>query len=366
MARILVNMPSQFGGKPSGVSRVAFALLGRLLALGGHDYVLRSNWRRDALPDALRQSALELVEVPRPGIMSVDVVRQLVTVPALCRARGIDIVWNVDPFGAACGGRARVTTIHDLYFHSVPDLVGRRAAGTMRLCYGLVIRASTRIVAISRYTLNEAATLYPASAARMIEIANDATLAAPAGGLPKCMVGEPYLLLVGNGTPNKNLGLAVAALARLPEADRPLLVHVGLDEGGQLATALAAEAHPPRLHSLSDVDDAALAGLYAHALALVVPSLAEGFCLPIVEAQEIGCPVIASSASVMPEVAGDAALFFDPRDAADLAGRIAKLGNDAFLRADLIARGHANRRRFSWDASAARYAALFSELAGSA
>lgn len=94
--RILVNMPSQYSGKASGVARVTFSLLERLLEQTGDDYILRSPWTREQLPESLRDSRLELMETPRPRIMVFDVLRQAAMLPALCRRHGIDVLFNVD------------------------------------------------------------------------------------------------------------------------------------------------------------------------------------------------------------------------------------------------------------------------------
>ncbi|WP_324808304.1 glycosyltransferase family 1 protein [Sphingomonas sp. LY29] len=352
-------MPSQFGGLPSGVARVAFALLQRLVERGDHEYVLRSNWSRADIPAPL--VGLKLLEVPRPRVMIVNVLRQWWTMPALCRRHGIDIIWNIDAFGAARGGRARVTTIHDLYFETIPGLLGRRAVLTMATCTRLVVGGSQRVVAISRMTKGDLARLYPWAASRTVMIPNDTTLVSAGPGHDE--IGRPYVLLVGNGTPNKNFGIVVAALDRLANrGDRPVLVHVGKDEDGMLDAALRAAVHPPKVISLAGVEECRLSDLYAHARCLVVPSVSEGFCLPILEAQSLGCPVIVSSSSVMPEVAGDGALFFVPDDSEMLAARLTELFDTPSLRADLILRGKANRARYSWDKSAASYAELFTAL----
>ncbi|MDQ1219661.1 hypothetical protein QE432_001219 [Agrobacterium sp. SORGH_AS 745] len=124
--RILVNMPSQYGGKPSGVGRVTFSLLERLLDQTRDDYILRSPWTRAQLPENLRESRLQLIETPRPRIMVFDVLRQAMTLPALCRKLGIDVLFNADPFGSPSGGKRRVTLVHDLYFRTIPEQIGWR------------------------------------------------------------------------------------------------------------------------------------------------------------------------------------------------------------------------------------------------
>lgn len=355
-------MPSQFGRRLSGVARVTFCLLERLVEIGSHDYVLRSAWRAEDLPAAL-QGRIGQIYTPRPRVMVADVLRQALTMPAICRAAGADVVWNVDSFGAARGGRARVTTVHDLFYRDI-DTLGLRQRLTMALCYAVTLGGSSRVVAISQHTAAALTANFPGSAARLSVIPNAATLDRPAPAIiPPQEIAAPYALIVGNATPNKNFGAAIAALAALPSATPAItLVHVGLDDAGMVEAAMARAAAPPPLIRLSSIDDARLAALYHHAQCLIVPSLSEGFCLPIVEAQTLGCPVITADCSVMPEVAGDGALYFAADVPRQLADHIAALQADPALRQSLVQRGHRNAARFSWAQSARAYDNLFSEL----
>jgi glycosyltransferase involved in cell wall biosynthesis len=95
-----------------------------------------------------------------------------------------------------------------------------------------------------------------------------------------------------------------------------------------------------------------LEGLYRAATCFVHPSLKEGFGLPVLEAMRRGVPVACSRASSLPEVAGDAARYFDPLDPADIAAAVADVLADHQLRESLIAAGHEQQRRFTWEAAA--------------
>ena len=114
---------------------------------------------------------------------------------------------------------------------------------------------------------------------------------------------------------------------------------------------MRAEAEPPG-RALGYVAEEHLPGLYAGARAVVVPSLYEGFGLPCLEAMAAGTPVVASSATALPETCGDAALLVDPEDAEGFADALAGLVDDDELHARLRAAGAERAAGFSWERTA--------------
>ncbi|KQP59963.1 glycosyl transferase [Methylobacterium sp. Leaf111] len=359
MTRVLVNMPSQHGGRPSGVALVAFRVIAGLLDRGNVAVVLRSPWTRAQLPETIRDR-VTVVTVARPRLMILDVLRQAVAVPALCRAEGIDVVLNADPYGAAFGGRARVSVVHDLYFRTIPDCTGWRESLTTDLIFRLVLGNSARVIAVSETTRDSLGRFYPGLRARVRTVPSAAMLHASATRVAPEAGRGAYILAVGNATHNKNFAtLARAAAALSPTEPDLAIVHVGEDAQETIAAALAGA--PVRLTRLSRIGEDRLAALYRDALCLCVPSFAEGFCLPVLEAQTLGCPVLCSDRSATPEIAGNGALTFDPADPAALAAALRRLLHEPGLRADLVARGHANARRYDWAETARRYEGVLLE-----
>lgn len=359
MKRILLNMPSQFGGKPSGVARVAFALIGELVRRPDVAVVLRSPWTRAELPAAWRD-AVAVVTVRRPRIVVLDVLAQLVTVPACCRRHAIDVVLNIDPYGAGAGGRARIVVVHDLYFRTIPQSTGPREALTTDWIFRLMLARNHAVVAVSDATRRDLEQHYPAVRGRVRVIPSASVLdpAALAVGAPAEVAG-PYVLAVGNATHNKNFGLLAEAVASIAHAHPDLaVVHVGEDPADAVAGTLRRLGAASRVVRLSRIDDQRLAALYRGALCLCVPSFAEGFCLPVLEAQALGCPVVCSDRSATPEVAGEGALTFDPTDAGALAACLRRLIEEPALRESLVAKGRSNQARYTWDATARGYADL--------
>ncbi len=168
--------------------------------------------------------------------------------------------------------------------------------------------------------------------------------------LARLRITGPFLLAVSSQEPRKNLGVLYAALPMLHAAGRriPLVlcgprgVH-GYRSGDTL---------PPWLHLAGFVSDDELSALYSRALALVFPSKYEGFGLPVLEAMMVGGAVICADASTLPEVGGDAMLYFPPDDAQALVAQVTRLLDDATLRSALARAGALQAAKYSWARSA--------------
>jgi alpha-1,3-rhamnosyl/mannosyltransferase len=179
---------------------------------------------------------------------------------------------------------------------------------------------------------------------------------------------EPYLLAVAGLEPRKNLGRLLDAWHLLPDGlrERPLLVMVtatGWLESG-LRRRLTALARAGEVVELGGLPGSQLAAVYRRARALVFPSRAEGFGLPVAEAMACGVPVVTSNCSSMPEVAGGAAVLVDPEDTADIADGMARVLTDGQLRRDLRERGLERAGRFTAGAVVPRLLALYRRAAG--
>jgi len=350
MPRILFNMPSQFAGRPSGVARVAFELLHQLIGEGDFKYVLRSPWSLDQLPAFLHRKPLEVVTIPRPSILALNALGQALTFTRFCRREKIDLILNLDPFGAATGAKARLMIVHDLYFKTIPRQIGWRARLTNDLIFRLMLLGNSDIVAVSDATRSDLEHWYPRTKGRITTIHSATSIQVDRSQIGAPVVVGEYIMAVGNATENKNFGALAEALARLHSPDTDIaLVHVGDDPMEILAQTLRRMNSQVRLVRFSGIDDVQLANLYHHATCLCVPSLYEGFCLPILEAQACGCPVVCSNRSAMPEIAGNGAILVDPTDPIALASSLKSVLDSPATAATLAQLGRENAQRFSWD-----------------
>lgn len=294
--------------------------------------------------------------------------------PPMAARAGVDLVHSLASTAPLWGGAKRVTTVHDLIYARFPEAhSGLREKG-MRVLVPQAARRSTRIIADSQSTADDLVALLKLPAARIdvaplglgavrqAEPTSEQELRSRFG-----LDGRALLLSLSAKRPHKNLLALLAALALIDAAERPVLVLPGY------ATAHEAELRE-RAQTLGlDGDvrfpgwlaDEDLEGLWALAGAFVYPSLYEGFGLPVLEAMARGVPVACANASSLPEVAGDAALLFDPRDERAIASAITRLLSDRALASDLSARGVRRAREFSWGRTAALTLESYSRALGS-
>lgn len=181
-------------------------------------------------------------------------------------------------------------------------------------------------------------------------------------------LGAPYFLYVGNLKPHKNVELLLRAssLLRARRVANHDLVIVGEGRGQKvLLEAMSARLGIlPQVRFMSRVDEEHLPYLYAAADLFVMPSLMEGFGYPVVEAMACGTPVVCSRATALPEIASDAAQFFDPTSCEDLAAAMEKVLHSADWRGVLRRRGLDRARLFGWEECGRKHSELYKELMG--
>src|SRR3989440_5543787 len=286
----------------------------------------------------------------------------------------LDVFYNPDfplpPLAYAPG----VCTVHDLSFITVPQCAFPRLRALLLRTVPWALERARLVVAVSEHTRHDLVTLLgvPPQKVRVAANAVD-PLFRPvrdadwrAAERRRLALPDRFLLAVGTLEPRKNLMLALEALALLRDRGQVLpLVVVGRE--GWLYEPIYERVDTLRLRGqvrfLTDAGDADLLALYNLADVMVFPSLYEGFGLPPLEALACGAVVVCSNTSSLPEVVGNAALLVDPHDAAGLERALERALDDAALRRDLTARGPAQARRYTWEASAASVLATLREAA---
>lgn len=276
-----------------------------------------------------------------------------------------DLFWSPHYNVPLLGRGLRLATIHDVFHISRENQEwGRIKKGYARALLSAAMRRSALVLTDSAFTLEEIKR-YGLPCAEKVRVI---PLGVAMPDCPKERGNGSYFLFVGNVKPHKNLRRLVEAYAiarasggiNLPmkivgETDRFFTGERGLPD---LARSLGVGQY---IEFTGRVGEKELEALYAGALALVFPSIYEGFGLPPLEAMARGVPVLASNAASLPEVCGDAALYFDPTDAKEIAKKMALIATDGGLREALARRGLSRARMFTWEASAKKTAKAIAE-----
>lgn len=182
----------------------------------------------------------------------------------------------------------------------------------------------------------------------------------------KYLIANDFILFVGTLQPRKNIARLIEAFSRIAAKKKDLnLVIIG--KKGWLYDEILAS---PEKHNVSEnvkfldfVSDEELTTFYKHALCYVLPSLYEGFGLPVLEAMKYGCPVITSNSSSLPEAGGDAALYFDPENVDNMASTLEKVIKDPSLRKEMKEKGYKQVKKFSWEKTASEVLEVLKQVA---
>lgn len=244
--------------------------------------------------------------------------------------------------------RRRVITIHDLTFKRFPELLQKETLLNLETTMQREVALADAIVCVSESTRQDLLRYYSVDPSRAITI-HSGHGTPPAeekvDGLP-----PRYLLFVSTIEPRKNLGTLLDAVERL-DYDGSLVV---VGRVGWKSESIVPRLRAERVVHLDYLPAAKLAYVYRHAEAFVFPSIYEGFGFPLLEAMGHGVPSIAARSSSLPEIGGDAALYFSPDSADELLAQLQRVLSDAALREELIAKGRERVKQFRWDIAAER------------
>lgn len=275
--------------------------------------------------------------------------------PGVSRACGVTVLHSLGYVGPIAAARPHVVTVHDLNFlqGSVRMSWRRRVAlGTMTFAAAHIADA---VLTMSEFSRREIVRHLRIDGRNVtvthLAPRSDLRSRAARGGDP---VAAPYIVAFSSASPHKNVPQLVAAFARIAgDVPHELRIVGHVPDSRELVQAIEAGGIPDRVRIMGYLSDDDMVATLAGATLLAFPSRYEGFGLPVLDAQSLGVPVACAAASALPEVAGDAALFFDPDDRADMAAALKRGLLDASFRAQLIALGTANAARFTWTATAA-------------
>jgi len=313
------------------------------------------------ISDGCKIKCLDVSGIWKRSRITRSIAEQLL-LPLLCARNKIDcLVSNyVVPLFAPC---KTVVIVHDLLYRRYPETFEWLKLFYWSKMIPLSIWRSSSVVTVSQFSAKEIGTYHPSARKKIfITVEGIRSSLALVRESVKCdkLPPSPFLLCVATFGKHKNLHTLLEAFSiLLNDYPNTSFIIVGA------AHTPDARKHESDLRKLSKelgieqkikfaghLSDEELAFTYKHAIALVLPSLYEGFGLPIIEAQSFGCPVICSNRASLPEIAGHAAITFDPTSVLSIRDSMTTVLEQSELREKLRHDGHKNVSRFSWDKAA--------------
>jgi len=339
-----------------GIGRYIKNLLNAMTGLNSkHEFILFGD-RQKLVPFTLHLTSKNIIHWNAP----VYSVKEHISCPF--KSHGLDIIhiphFNV-PLGTGKGiGRGKgglIITIHDLIYTKFPQhlpFLKRKIAGYL---IRRAVKKSAAIITVSENTRNDIAEISPASSQKteviyeaadpVFEVIDDKIYLEKIK--KKHSLPERIILFVGSLKKHKNIERLLNVYSKVKKRTPCSLVIIGRYHSKEPGILKAIKSHD--VIYLGEVPAGDLIGIYNLSTMLVMPSLYEGFGLPILEAFASGLPVAASNTSSLPEVAGDAAILFDPYNVDDMADKIYKVLSDGSLRERLIEKGFKRCDNFSWE-----------------
>ena len=267
-----------------------------------------------------------------------------------------------------------VLTVHDICYTSHPEWFSARDLRVLSATVPWSIRRAARVITVSDLCRTEIIERYRVPEEKVVRVYNAAgpaaqTLSEAEARAEVTAIGidpsRPYVVAVGNLQPRKNLVRLIKAFAQLTaEGINSDLVIVGPEHFRSNLVREAATGLEARVRMTGYLTHRQLAACYECATVFAFPSLFEGFGIPALEAMAHGTPVVCARAGALPEVCGDAALYFDPLDMESIAATLRRILTDSSLRAELSRAGRAREQRFSWRQSAKETLEVYRQAIG--
>jgi glycosyltransferase involved in cell wall biosynthesis len=357
---LIFLVPGETGGMEVAARELIPALIDQ--APEGTRFTAFINREAAAAGDGPWGTLLPAVTVPVAAHNRVQwVLGEQLLLPRLASRARVDLMHSLASTAPLKGPFRRVVTVHDLIYARFPEAhSGIREKG-MRVLVPAAVRRSERVIVDSQSTRADLIELLDLDPGRIDVVPlglGNVRREEPLGEAEvrgRLELGERRVLLsLSAKRPHKNLASLIGALAQIPSERRPLLVLPGYSTPyeADLRALAAGLGVAEDVRFVGWLQGKEIEGLWALARAFVYPSLYEGFGLPVLEAMARGVPVTCSRASSLPEVAGDAALLFEPTDEHAIASAIVRLLDDESLRARLTSLGHERVRRFTWERAA--------------
>ncbi|MDO8311854.1 MAG: glycosyltransferase family 1 protein [Sideroxyarcus sp.] len=359
------NMLSPGHGEQAGIGHYTSYVVHSLLAYDQKNtYVLFFDHRAPDLSAFQRFSNVQIRHLPLSKYKKfLPIAYAHAVVPQVISRADLDVFHapaNILPLGY---NKPSVITIHDLAIYREPSWFPRQALSTGVLV-PRSLRQANRIIAVSQFTAQDITSLFHISPQK-IQVIHEGveqfTVPVKAAQHAKkhFAIRKPYFFFVGTLEPRKNLPHAIRAYAAFVRDGEKLAQHTEFLIAGakgfhaeEIATTIRKEGMEDKVRVLGYVSHEEKLALIKGAAAFIFPSLYEGFGLPILEAMQLGTPVIASDTSSITEIVGRAGILVDPKNVEELAQAMGSLLMNTKLRRELISSGKRKATQFTWEQTA--------------
>jgi glycosyltransferase involved in cell wall biosynthesis len=263
-----------------------------------------------------------------------------------------------------------IVSVMDLSYLHFPETFKKNDLYQLTKWTEYSVKNAKKIITISNSSKDDIIKYYkvPESKVTVVHLGlKPLSMKATSKSLSEFGIDKKFVLFVGTLQPRKNIERLIEAFSKLPESSKDYQLVIVGKKGWLYEPILNAPEKyniKERVLFLDYVSDNDLPAFYAKAEVFVLPSLYEGFGLPILEAMRYECPVITSKVSSLPEAGGDAALYFDPESTDDIRDTIQKVLSNDTLRKAMIEKGKAHYKNFTWEKAANEVLSAIKEVVG--
>lgn len=303
-------------------------------------------------------------KIPKTGKI-IEHMNRIISKILLNRSRDTNVFHETyyADFDLAPRNAVRVTTVHDMINEKFPDLFSKwdKTANLKKIA----ISRADHIICVSENTLKDMLEFHNVDVNKTsIIYLGHSILKSIGSKTRKIKLSKPFILYVGARSGYKNFKTLLEAFAtsKVLKSQFDLICFGSIPFTPQEINLMKLLGIKESSFKQFSGDDGVLGNLYSSASVYICPSLYEGFGIPPLEAMSHDCPVVCSKTSSLPEVVGDAALMFDPRDASDIAQVLESVATSSKLRKELIERGKQRLSKFSWAKCASETLELYKKL----
>jgi glycosyltransferase involved in cell wall biosynthesis len=245
-----------------------------------------------------------------------------------------------------------VVTIHDLSYEYYPEEFKKKDLYTLKNWTSFSVKKAKKIISVSENTKRDISRTYNIKPTKISVIYNGNQQQKNENTNKYAIdISKPYILYIGTIQPRKNIERLIEAFSKLVHKNQSVKLVIAGKKGWLhddiFASAIKFGVHD-KVSFLGYVDDNTKSWLYKNASLFILPSLYEGFGLPLLEAMSYGCPVVTSNTSSLPEIGGNACYYFNPKSISDMTKAMDILLNDKILCTNLVQNGYKRIKEFSW------------------